>query len=177
MFNRTSLLRRGIAATAGLVLAAAIGLSTAPLASAAPAGWLEVTNWESKLCLDTPADYTALQEQCTGSLTQYWDITNLEIPILLEDGTGHCLGILDSSTAQGTDAVLTSCADTNNRMWMINPVGNSTIPGIGLYHIVNVNSNLCLTDDNGSAAAGSHLNQSTCTDDDATLWYFPGVDD
>jgi hypothetical protein len=30
---------------------------------------------------------------------------------------------------------------------------------------------LCLTDDNGSKAANAHISQSTCSGDDATLWY------
>lgn len=178
MFSRTTLLRQGIATIAGLVLTAAIGLSTAPLASAAtagtgaPSGWDEVINWESKLCLDTPLDYTAQQEQCTGSETQYWDVPGAGYPILLEDGIADCLGIPGSSTAQGTDAVLTSCADTSNRTWLVEPDGES--PGlVYLYHIVNQNSGLCLTDTNTNTAAGTHISQSTCTNDGATLWYFP----
>jgi hypothetical protein len=62
-----------------------------------------------------------------------------------------------------------SCADTPNREWTIYP--GPTVDGTPLYSVINANSMLCLTDDNGSKAANAHISQSTCNGDGATLWY------
>jgi hypothetical protein len=190
MLNRHGPLRRRIficVAAAGLVLAAAINVISAPLASAAsgaPVSHAELSatadvsfpdfytlvNWHSRMCLDTPAGYTAQQEPCTGSSTQQWYLYGTyAITTLPDDGFAGCLGIPGSSTALGTDAVLTSCADTPNREWTLEP--GPTVDGTQLYFIVNANSGYCLTDTNTSTAAGAHISQSTCNAVGATLWY------
>jgi hypothetical protein len=190
MLNRPGLRRRWIsfsAAVAGLVLAAGVNVISAPLASSASAApvshaalsatadapfpnFYTLVNWHSGMCLDTPGGYTAQQEPCTGQSTQQWYLYGIDdITTLPDDGFAGCLAIPNSSTALGTDAVLSSCADTANREWTLYP--GPTVDGTQLYYIVNANSGYCLTDDNTSTSAGAHISQSTCKAVGATLWY------
>lgn len=167
------------AVTVGIALLAGVSLVSAVPANAAPAIAGEIQNWEARtLCLDTPNN-TAQMETCdigSGDLnpTQFWTDPQVAAPDeglnYLEDANGYCLGVEGSSDAQGAAVVLTSCASTPNRWWEI--AYDTTIDGYDLYQIRNWNSNLCLTDDNGSTAVGTHVNQSTCTSDGATMWFW-----
>jgi hypothetical protein len=184
--SQQRMFRRASAAAAALVLAAGIGAAMAPTASAAPvssatavhaaapdAAYLvePIYNLQSDLCLDIGAN-SAIQNTCDSSKpTQQWEIVPAatEHYYMLEDTNANCLGISGASTAQGAPAVITSCAATTNREWHIESIVIS-----GTYeevHFRNRNSNLCLTDDNGSMSPGNLVNQSTCTSDAATIWF------
>ncbi|HUN30462.1 MAG TPA: RICIN domain-containing protein [Trebonia sp.] len=180
--------RRASAVGAGLVLAAGLGAAAAPIASAAPAASpspavvipYQLQNYGSYgLCLDTASGSNESIVNTCGYLadvppTQAWSFEHISPSpyIQVEDLNGDCIGVEAASKAQGAEVVLTSCALTTNREW--DPVYVKTVDGTYMYEFVNRNSALCLTDDNDSDAPGHEVNQSTCTGNDAMLWYVAG---
>jgi Ricin-type beta-trefoil lectin domain len=179
--------RRTSTVVAGLVLAAGMGTASAPVASAAtpatsqlPAAVVpyQVMNYGSYgLCLDIASGSNqAIVNTCASSSvppTQAWEYEHISPSpyIQIEDLNSNCLGVWGASKAQGANVVITSCALTANREW--DPVYVKTVYGTYMYEFVNRNSGLCLTDDNDSNVPGHKVNQSTCTKNDAMLWYTP----
>jgi hypothetical protein len=182
--------RRTSAVVAGLVLAAGIGAASAPIASAATAtsqspasivGVYQLYNYGSYgLCLDIASGSNqSIVNTCDYMpvrATQAWEFPPISASpyVHIEDVNHNCLGVEGNSVAQGALVVITSCALTTNREW--DPVYVKTVYGTAMYEFVNRNSGLCLTDDNDSDLPGHKVNQSTCTRNDAMLWYFhPGI--
>jgi hypothetical protein len=179
--------RRASAAVAGLVIAAGLGAASAPVASAAPVASqataattvpYQVLNYGSYgLCLDIASGSNqAIVNTCAYQnipATQAWEFEHVSPSpyVQITDLNGNCLGVWNDSKAQGANVVITSCALTPNREW--DPVYVKTVYGTFMYEFVNRNSALCLTDDNDSNVPGHKVNQSTCTKNDAMLWYLP----
>jgi hypothetical protein len=174
------------AIVAVLVLTAGIGAASAPVASAvstpsqSPAVVAipyQLLNYGSYgLCLDQAhGSNQSIVNTCAYSppATQSWAFEPISPSpyIKIEDLNSNCIGVEGASIAQGADVVVTSCALTSNREW--DPVYIKTVDGIYMYEFVNRNSGLCLTDDNDSDVPGHKVNQSTCTKNDAMLWYLP----
>jgi Ricin-type beta-trefoil lectin domain-like len=163
----TRSVRRMTAASAGLVLVIGVCVAAAPTASADVYLEYRVVNYESGLCLDIVSG-KALQEGCSDSNAWFFPPAAAAGYTMVEDLSDDCLGIEGASTAQGAPAVITSCAATANRQWLMDSFTDAN--GITVYEVISRNSDLCLTDDNGSKSAGGEINQSTCTGDGATLW-------
>jgi hypothetical protein len=179
--------RRTSAVVAGLVLAAGTGVASAPIALAAPATSqspaavfiaYQVLNYGSYgLCLDkaSGSGQSIVNTCANGSVppTQAFEFKPISPSpyIQVENLNDNCLGVEGASIAQGANVVVTSCALTTNREW--DPVYIKTVYGIYMYEFVNRNSGLCMTDDNDSDVPGHKVNQSTCTKNDAMLWYLP----
>jgi pectate lyase len=178
--------RRTSAVVAGLVLAAGAGVASAPIASAAPATsqspatvlFYQLLNYGSYgLCLDkaSGSGQSIVNTCANGSVppTQAFTFRSISPSpyVQIENLNTNCLGVAGASIAQGANVVVTSCALTTNREW--DPVYIKTVYGIYMYEFINRNSGLCLTDDNDSDLPGHKVNQSTCTKNDAMLWYLP----
>lgn len=94
--------------------------------------------------------------------------------LLIINGSGKCLEIVNSSTANGADASQWSCVGQPGAVWqLVKPTGTNDTSA---YWIRNVNSGKCLEIENGWKHNGAPAQQWTCTPGVAAqLWRTGGI--
>jgi Ricin-type beta-trefoil lectin domain len=89
--------------------------------------------------------------------------------------SGLCLGVHDSSTSVGADAVVGTCSGDSSQTWY--PNASTTIAMLTYAQYRNGLSGLCLGVTGASAAEGAQLVQETCsgTNDHSQFWTNLGI--
>ncbi len=89
--------------------------------------------------------------------------------------SGLCLGVHDSSTSVGADAVVGTCSGDSSQTWY--PNASTTIAMLTYGQYRNGLSGLCLGVTGASAVEGAQLVQETCsgTNDHSQFWTNLGI--
>jgi hypothetical protein len=174
---------RGAAILTGLVLAAGVGLASAPVAAAAGASasvpaagllYLPLHNFKSSLCLGmkgggTANGTSAVQWTCNLHKDQAWAFPKAKTKgyVTMVNLDNKCLGIVHGSKASGAHAVAWTCNNHADQQWRAKVIHT----GPNVYVLVNLNSGLCLGIAGGSKARGAFVVQARCNGHTDQHWF------
>ncbi|MEV0453621.1 RICIN domain-containing protein [Catellatospora methionotrophica] len=176
--NTIRTMRYAAAALAATMLAALVGLPSAP-AQAAPATGVayQLVVTKSGKCIDVPGASSA-----NGALLQQWSCTanspwqqfrltavgsNYQ---LVNVSSGRCVDIPGWSTASGVQLQQYGCVSSQaNQQWRLVASGSNT------YQVISVHSGLCVSLKDASTANGAQIIQESCTANTNKQWAFTGV--
>lgn len=125
----------------------------------------------SKLCMDAWRS-PLFQWECKGWMGQTFDFIpvaeNTDVFTLKNKASNDCVSVLESRLEEGADVGREICMSDVNQQFKLKPVGD-------YFHLISVNSKLCIDIQSKALWGGADLKQKSCDSaQKSQLWQLPG---